>query len=339
MEMTEGFIFAGSTGRRFSTSPVSFASILDGVQGSERISGEIEKALADILALWRQSREPAQDEEAFSKLSGGMKRLMGVFIEFLRSPRTVESFGRGGATHALVEEVAGYQHQLGRDAVGVIEDFAVLRRLIWRTVEERVDLSGLDGGVVAGFFVKLMQASDWVTETALEAFDALVQREMDEALGRAAATDLLTGLPDRDLFGRLLLPRTIEAHEKLSLAIFDIAAFSEAVAAGEVGQARDAVRRLAETVQKAVPGETICARFGDDEICALLPGESGEGAYRVAEDILRALWEEDPEGFQVDVGVAEYPLHARNAEGLVTEALKALKIAKRVGGSGIVVAR
>ena len=41
----------------------------------------------------------------------------------------------------------------------------------------------------------------------------------------------------------------------------------------------------------------------------------------------------------MDVGVAEYPAHGASATDLMAETLKALKMAKRVGGSGIVVAR
>jgi diguanylate cyclase (GGDEF)-like protein len=266
-----------------------------------------------------------------------MEALISVFIEFLRSPESVETFSRGGAIRTLVGEIAESQHELGRDAVGVIEDFAVLRRCIWRTVEKGVDLSDLDGGEVARFFLKLMQASDWVTEAGLEAFDTIVRREMEQALGRAEATDLVTGLPDRDQFQRLLLPRAVASHDRFSVAVFDVAHFTETVAAGKVERAREVVRRLADVVQEAAPEGTVCVRFGDDEICAILPDESSEGAYRMAERVLQDL-AGDPEAFEVDVGVAEYPTHGASVEDLMGETLKALKMAKRVGGSGIVVA-
>jgi diguanylate cyclase (GGDEF)-like protein len=238
-----------------------------------------------------------------------------------------------------VGEIAENQHELGRDTVGVIEDFAVLRRCIWRSVEKGVDLSALGGGDVAAFFLKLMRASDWVTEAGLEAFDAIVRREMEQALGQAQATDLVTGLPDRDQFNRLHLPQAICSHGRFSVAVFDVAHFTETVAAGKVRRARQVLRRLADTVQEVAPKGTICARFGDDEISAILPEQGSEGAYHVAESVLERLAEEGEDGFEVDVGVAEYPAHGTNAEELMGETLKALKMAKRVGGSGIVVAR
>lgn len=263
--------------------------------------------------------------------------MISVFVEFLRSPESVETFSRGGSIRALVGEIAVSQHELGRDAVGVIEDFAVLRRGIWRSVERGVDLSGLDGGEVARFFLKLMQASDWVTEAGLESFDAIVRREMERALGRAEATDLVTGLPDRDQFNRLLLPRAVASHDRFSVAVFDVANFTETVAAGEVERAREVLRRLADVVGEEVPEGAVCARFGDDEICAILPGEGSEAAYRMAERVLEDL-AAVPDAFEVDVGVAEYPAHGTSAADLMGEMIGALKMAKRVGGSGIVVA-
>lgn len=266
-----------------------------------------------------------------------MGRLIEVFTDFLRSPDSVDTFSRGGAVHALVGEIAGDQHELGRDAVGVIEDFATLRRCVWKFVERGVDLSSLDGAEVAWFCSKLMQASDWVIEAGLAAYDDIIREEMEEALGRAAATDLVTGLPDRDLFNRLILPRAVESHEKFALAVFDVADFSETVASGEVKRARKVLRKLADTVRQVAPQGVDCARFGDDEICVLLPGEGGEGAYQVAERVLEALAENGAD-FEVDVGVAEYPDHGRTPGELMDGMLRALKMAKRVGGSGIVVA-
>ena len=308
------------------------------MEWASRIPDEIRDRLPEILSFWRASRGGEPGDGPYSRLVDGMERLTVIFTEFLRTPQTVETFSRGGAIRALVREIASSQHELGRDAVGVIEDFAVLRRCIWRSVEKNVDLSALDGGDIARFFGKLMDASDWVTEAGLEAYDAIVREEMDEALGRAAVTDLLTGLPDRDLFNRLLLPRAVASHDRFSIAVFDVARFSEVVAAGELDRAGRALRDLAEAVREAVPEGSVCARFGDDEVCALLPDEGSEGAYRIAERVLERF-ARDPDGFEVDAGVAEYPAHGTSAEELMMQTLKALKMAKRVGGSGIVVAR
>jgi diguanylate cyclase (GGDEF)-like protein len=302
------------------------------------IAEEIRDGVPEILARWWDARGGVVDEDSYQQLVEGIGRLLVVFTEFLRSPAPLEGFSREGATRALVGEIAGYQHEVERDAVGVIEDYATLRRCVWRFVEEKVDLSAFDGGEVSRFFVKLMQASDWATEEGLKAFDEIVRRDMESALGRAAATDLLTGLPDRDLFNRWLLPRTIEEYDQVALVVFDIADFSDTVAAGEVARAREALLRLADTVGEVVPQEAVRARFGDDEICVILPGTSTEEAYQLTEEVLWRL-AEGPEDLRADAGVAGYPEHGSAAGEVAAAAFKALKTAKRVGGSGIVVAR
>ena len=291
----------------------------------------------EVLEAWRRARG-GMEGEVGGRLTRGMAQLLEVFAEFLRSPASLEGFSREGATRASVAEISAAQYELGRDAVGVIEDYATLRRGVWRFVEGRTDLSTLDGGEVARFFAKLLEAADWVTERGLAEFEEIVQRKMESDLGRAAATDLLTGLPDREMFARKLLPEAVEAHDKLALVVFDLLEFSGTVGAGEVPRARESLLRLADAVREAVPEGAICARFGDDEVCTLLPEADSEQAYRTAETVLHGLLAGSPEGLRVDAGVAGYPEHGRDAGELVAAALGALSTAKRVGGGGIVVA-
>ena len=303
-----------------------------------QIIARIREDMPNILRSWREERRETGGEESSERMVALMDELTGVFAGFLESPQGVESFSRGGEIRSLVARIAAAQHDLGRDAVGVIEDFSVLRRCVWSSVEGGVDFAGMSGGDVAAFFVKLIQASDWVTEHGLEAFEATARREMERALGRAAATDLVTGLPDRDQFTRLLLPAAVRDHEVFSVLVFDVVNFPETVAEGNLGRARELLSRLAEAIREAAPEDAVCARFGDDEVCAILPGRAAEDAYQLAERVSSGL-REGPDGFDLDAGVAEYPANGADAGHLMAETVKALKMAKRVCGGGIVVAR
>src|ERR671933_469961 len=116
-------------------------------------------------------------------------------------------------------------------------------------------------------------------------------------------------------------------------------AFSPSLCKLRIGsRIREALLRLADVVGETVPEEAVRARFGDDEICTILPGVSTEDAYRLAEEVLLRL-AEDSQDLRADAGVAGYPEHGESADEVVAAAFKALKTAKRVGGSGIVVAR
>ncbi len=333
-----GYIRSGLA-RSFVRRESSGSVYTEGVRDVEGIAEEIRVGVPEILDGWRDARGSAVDEEFYPELVEGIGKILVVFTEFLQSPSPLENFSREGATRALIEEISGRQREAGRDAVGVVEDYMALRRSVWRFVEERVDLSAVDGGEVSRFFVKLMQASDWATEAGLEAFDRIVHRDMESALGQAAATDLLTGLPDRDLFNRRLLPRALQEHERVALMIFDVADFSDTVAKEGVAWAREALLRLASVMEEAAPEGVVRARFGDDEICALLPGMNVEDAYRLAEEVLERLTQGPGDLLRVDAGVAAYPEHGENAGELLSAAFKALSTAKRVGGSGIVAAR
>ena len=314
------------------------AGILVGMETPPQIVDRIRQDLPNILTSWKEKRGGLGEDEPSGRMVARMEELTTVFAGFLESSEGVEGFNRGGEIRTLVARIADDQHALGRDAVGVIEDFSVLRRCVWLSVEGGVDLSVASGSEVARFFVKLLQASDWVTEQGLQAFEETAMREMERALVRAEATDLVTGLPDREQFNRLLLPTAVRDHEKFTVLAFDVVDFTETVAEGNLGRARDVLRRLAETVADVAPETAVCARFGDDVVCVILPGSNSEDAYRVAERVSERL-AEDPDGFEVDAGLAEYPAHGSNASELMTETLKALGMAKRVGGGGIVVAR
>ena len=79
--------------------------------------------------------------------------------------------------------------------------------------------------------------------------------------------------------------------------------------------------------------------LSESSICALLPGTSVEEAYRLAEEVLERLTRGPGDLLRVDAGVAAYPEHGENAGELLSAAFRALRTAKRVGGSGIVAAR
>ena len=310
--------------------------ILPLVRDAAGIARGLKTGTPEMLAAWRRDRGVAG--EAGLRLAEEVGRLIDVFAEFLLSPEPLEGFSREGSTRAVVKRISTLQHDLGRDAIGVIEDYAQLRRCIWRFVEGRTDLSALDGGEVARFLVKLMQAADWVTERGIAEFERIVREEMEGEIGRATATDLLTGLPDRDLLNRRILPQALEEHDRLALVVFDLVAFSETVSGGGLPRAREALLGLVEAVTGVAPEGALSARFGDDEVCVLLPAKDPEEAYAMAESVLESL-ARSPEGPRADAGVACYPEHGSTPGEIVASVLWALKTAKRVGGGGIVIAR
>jgi hypothetical protein len=64
---------------------------------------------------------------------------------------------------------------------------------------------------------------------------------------------------------------------------------------------------------------------------------NAEDAYRLAEQVLNRLTE-GPEDLRSDAGIAGYLEHRSDTGELVAAVCKALNMARRLGGSGIVVA-
>ncbi len=91
-------------------------------------SGRDKASVPDVLAAWQDARGPTKTYNPH--LVEGVGHLQVVCTQLLRSPTPLEGFSREGAIRALIEDISGHQHEAGRDAVGVIEDYAALRQCV-----------------------------------------------------------------------------------------------------------------------------------------------------------------------------------------------------------------
>jgi hypothetical protein len=93
-----------------------------------QVADEIRAGVPEELPAWQDAR--GADEDFNPHLVEDVEQLLVVFTELLRSTAPLEGFSREGAIRALVEGISSQQHEAGRDAVGVIEDCAALRRCV-----------------------------------------------------------------------------------------------------------------------------------------------------------------------------------------------------------------
>lgn len=180
--------------------------------------------------------------------------------------------------------------------------------------------------------------------------DATQRQRAEETLGQVnaelsqlAATDALTGLPNRRQFDATLHKewyRALRDGAPLGLLMIDIDRFKSLndLFGHQAGDAflsrvgaviRDNVRRAAD----------MAARFGGEEFAVVLPGTAASGALEIAETIRRAVAAADYSqvvagGYPMSVSIgvaATVPLAGSGAGALVHSADAALYQAKRNG--------
>ncbi|MGA8899186.1 GGDEF domain-containing protein [Bradyrhizobium sp.] len=184
--------------------------------------------------------------------------------------------------------------------------------------------------------------------SALEANFLQTTKDLDEikdSLKQAeehSNTDALTGLANRrslDAFLRASQIAAMEAGTPLSILLIDIDHFKQ-FNDGFGHQVGDQVIRLvAKVVQENVRECDLAARYGGEELMAILPGAALDTGFEVAERIRRRICEakltrrttgEEISSVTVSIGVAEFRM-AESADGMIDRCDRALYQAKRAG--------
>lgn len=152
----------------------------------------------------------------------------------------------------------------------------------------------------------------------------------------ASITDDLTGLGNTRHFNRRL-PELIARGGPVSLVVLDLDNFKAVVDGyGHLVGSRT-IAQIGRIIGRLLRPGDVAARFGGDEFVIALPETDSAAAVALAETIRRAIADCDRlEGEPVDLsavtaslGVATYPDHASDAEGLFRAADAAMYAIKR----------
>ena len=155
-------------------------------------------------------------------------------------------------------------------------------------------------------------------------------------------TDALTGLANRRSIEAFLRAAQIAAMEMgtpLSILMLDIDHFKN-FNDGYGHQVGDQVLRLvAGVLQENVRDGDLAARYGGEELMAILPGAAIDAGFEAAERVRRRIAEarltrrttgEEISSITVSIGVAQFRM-GETADGLIERCDKALYQAKRLG--------
>ena len=168
-----------------------------------------------------------------------------------------------------------------------------------------------------------------------------IRNSLKEAEARSN-TDALTGLANRRSLDEFLRSAQIAAMEKgrpLSVFLIDIDHFKKFndTFGHQVGD--QVLRLVAKVLQESVRNQDLAARYGGEELFAVLPGADLSACAEVAERIRLRIADarltrrntgQEISSVTVSIGVAQFRL-AETAEALIERCDRALYQAKRSG--------
>jgi diguanylate cyclase (GGDEF)-like protein len=163
---------------------------------------------------------------------------------------------------------------------------------------------------------------------------ALAYRKNEEQ----AITDNLTGLFNQRYFAELL-PRQLQKQEPCCLMILDIDYFKHYNDTNGHLAGNDVLSRMAAILRSSIREQDIAFRFGGEEFAILFPALSLVEASLLCESIRSKIEECEffnnhlqPGGvLTVSIGLAAYPQHRIDPQGLIDAADHAMYTAKRTG--------
>jgi len=189
--------------------------------------------------------------------------------------------------------------------------------------------------------------------TKLEASFVEKTRELDmirDSLNKSeerARTDTLTGLPNRralEEFFRTAQIAAMERDEPLSVLLIDIDHFKLFNDDFGHGVGDQVLRLMAKVLRERVREVDLPARYGGEELIAVLPGAELATCYDVAERIRRTISEcsitrrstgEVLPNITVSIGVGQFQLGESMAD-LIDQCDRALYLAKKRGRNRVV---
>ncbi|MBR9987455.1 MAG: GGDEF domain-containing protein [Desulfosarcina sp.] len=192
------------------------------------------------------------------------------------------------------------------------------------------------GVSVAALDYLMNVAGDWDQAVVAEV-------EQIETLADAATLDGLTGLYSRDIFDQWLAKSVAESQrygDPLSLLMADIDDF-KAVNDTYGHQIGDTVlATIGSAFLDNLRSADFAARYGGEELVAVLPHTRGNSAAIVAEKIRKAVSDQQFEnrlGVTISIGVACWHEDINDSAGLIQAADRALYAAKEAGKNRVVI--
>ncbi len=281
------------------------------------------KKTIDILIANKRKFDSAVNRELYVTYVNPHASTSGDFPEQLRS---VIASAQEYLTTAIIDNRTQMQNlgEVKSECLGAVDPRPIIERL----VEELSHATSRSSALEANFLQ--------TTKDLDQIKDSLKEAEQH------SNTDALTGLANRralEAFLRAAQITAMEAGTPLSILMLDVDHFKQ-FNDGYGHQVGDQVLRLvAKVLQENVRDCDLAARFGGEELMAILPGAAIDAGIEVAERVRRRIADarltrrttgEEISSVTVSMGVAQFRM-GETADGLIARCDKALYQAKRKG--------
>jgi diguanylate cyclase (GGDEF)-like protein/PAS domain S-box-containing protein len=201
---------------------------------------------------------------------------------------------------------------------------------------------------ISAHWVNLFDADRLPIRSIMTFIDSTERRCQDEQVWIKAHYDALTGLPNRSLFWERLSQSLLRArrdHQNIAVLWVDLDGFKAVNDRWGHAAGDELLQQAALRLNGRMRDSDTVARMGGDEFAVVLSDlvEGGAAepvaanlAVRLAEPFVLGCGTSD---ISASIGVALYPLHAKDAETLVKYADMAMYAAKRAGKNQVAVWR
>jgi diguanylate cyclase len=262
--------------------------------------------------------------------------------------------GAQGADAAVVHKVSQQLHGVMDSAKEYLTAAIADNRTQMEAIDDVADRT--DSGVAPKLLIENL-VSELAKATAraakLEAGFAEKSRELDtirDSLNKSeqrARTDTLTGLPNRralEEFFRQVQIAAMERDEPLSVLLIDVDHFKKFNDNYGHGVGDQVLRLVAKALRERVRANDLPARYGGEELIAVLPCTDLETCTTIAERIRRTIAEcqftrrstgEVLPQITVSIGVGQFQFGESMAD-LIDRCDRALYLAKKLGRNRVV---
>jgi diguanylate cyclase (GGDEF)-like protein len=261
---------------------------------------------------------------------GDMPTFISELAQQLVNPQP-DRLRRGSPLAAIVRDHAREREALGFAPRDIVTEFLVLRRVLWRLVQERS--ATLDAGDVLVLEQRLNDAVDQlVTECVVAYFDRATSE-----LAYKARHDALTDLLNHSAFSRELeleLERANRYGHRVTLVFFDFDNFKQINDTYGHREGDHVLRRIAQLLQGELRRSDLAGRMGGDEFAAFLIESDEETGGNFLDRLHTKLDEliasgELPVPVALSAGLALYPSEGGDVDELFRLADERLYEAKR----------